>query len=66
MQIQLTNVLPEQRSALAANFGAIQTKPAETVGKFDVTINIETEIDAWKLFFSGADYCLAKMGRVKL
>ena len=66
MTIQLTNVSEEQRSALAANFGAMETKPAEQDGKFDVTIDINTEIDAWKLFFSGADYCLAKIGRVKL
>ena len=66
MQIQLTNVSPEQLEGLKKNFTELLWQPAETEGKFDTIIDINTEIDAWKLFFSGADYCLAKMGRVKL
>ena len=67
MTIQLNNCNPEQLEAIRKNFEAsVVISPAETEGKYDVTINLNTEIDAWKLFFSGADYCLAKMGRVKL
>lgn len=67
MQIQLTNVSPEQLEALRKNFDpSIVISDSEQADKFDCSFLIETEIDAWKLFFSGADYCLAKMGRVKL
>ena len=70
MQIQLTNVSPEQLEALKKNFVNCKVKGVEGTDvsniKYDVEFTLDTEIDAWKLFFSGADYCLAKMGRVKL
>jgi hypothetical protein len=65
--MELTNVSPEQLQALQSNFdNQIIIKPAEEKGKFDVTIPMNEEIDGWKLFFSGADYTLAKMGRSSL
>ena len=66
--MQLTNVSKEQLAGLQENFNEdeIFISPAEEKGKFDVNIQLHTELQAWKLFFSGADYCLAKMGRVKL
>jgi len=70
MQLTLTNVSPEQLNGLLKNFTDLAMEEticeAEQVGKFDVILKIDTEIDAWKLFFSGANYCLAKMGRVKI
>lgn len=60
----LTNVSAEQLTAIRKNFeDSIVISPSEDKGKYDVTINIHTEIDFWKLFFSGSDYCLNKMGR---
>jgi hypothetical protein len=62
----LHNISPEQLNALQSNFENLVIKPAEEKGKYDVQITLETEIDYWKLFFSGADYTLAKMGRSSL
>ena len=72
MQIQLNEANESQLAGLRENFESdmvvhtVLDEDCVPTGKYNVTLNIETEIDAWKLFFSGADYCLAKMGRVKL
>lgn len=61
MQIQLTNVSPEQLEALRSNFeDTMVISPAEDLGKYDVSINIKGEIDCWKLFFAGGEYVMAK------
>ena len=65
MRITLTNVSDEQLTALRNNFEDVFISPTSET-KSDVTLTIETELECWKLFFSGADYTLAKMGRVKL
>jgi hypothetical protein len=64
--MELTNVSPEQLQAIRNNFDTVVISEAEEKGKYDVQITLETEIDYWKLFFSGADYTLAKMGRSSL
>jgi len=55
MQLTLTNVSPEQLNGLLKNFTDLAMEEticeAEQVGKFDVILKIDTEIDAWKLFF---------------
>lgn len=68
MQIQLHNVSPEQLEGLKKNFDANEMviSNGEEQGKYDVSIQMKSELEAWKLFFSGADYTLAKMGRVKV
>jgi len=61
MQIQLTNVSPEQLEALRSNFeGTMVISPAEDLGKYDVSIEIRGEMEAWKLFFAGGEYVMAK------
>ncbi len=61
----LTNVSPEQLAGIKNNFtkDEIFVSPAEERGKYDVNIQLQTEISAWKLFFSGSDYCLGKLGK---
>lgn len=67
MQIILTNVSDSQYTALRSNFDSITANTSkDDPFKYDVTINFESEIDFWKLFFSGADYTLARFGRVKV
>ena len=53
----LTNVSSEQLQALQSNFeNQLVIKPSEEKGKYDVTFMLDFEKDAWKLFFSGADW----------
>jgi hypothetical protein len=54
--MELTNVSPSQLAALRNNFETVVISEAEEKGKYDVTIPMETELDAFKLFWSGADY----------
>ena len=61
MQIQLTNVSPEQLEALRSNFeGTMVISPAEELGKYDVSIEIRGEMECWKLFFAGGEYVMSK------
>ena len=61
MQIQLTNVSPEQLAALQSNFeNQIVINPSEDAGKYNASIQISNELDAWKLFFAGGEYVMAK------
>jgi len=62
----LTNVSPEQLAAIRNNFENIIVDIGDEGKGFNVTITLETELDYWKLFFSGADYTLVKMGRTSL
>jgi hypothetical protein len=64
MLIQLHDVNADQLAGLRENFETkLVISPAEEAGRFSVSFEINTEIDAWKLFFSGSDYCLVKMGK---
>jgi len=61
MQIQLTNVSPEQLEALRSNFeDQMVISPAEDLGKYDVSIEIKGEMECWKLFFAGGEYVMSK------
>lgn len=66
MQINLTNVNWDQLQGLKNNFESMIFTETEDVSKFDVSFDVNTEIDAWKLFFSGADYALAKLGKTNI
>ncbi len=63
--MQLTNVSPEQLEAIRKNFEAneIVISPGEENGKYDVTISMKNEIDAWKLFFAGGQFVMAKFSK---
>ena len=64
MQIQLTNVSPEQLEALRSNFeGTMVISPAEDLGKYDISIDVRGEMECWKLFFAGGEYVMAKFSK---
>lgn len=62
MQIQLHNVSPEQLEGLRKNFEAneIVISNGEENGKYDVSLQFNSEIHYWKLFFAGGEYVMAK------
>lgn len=60
MTIQLNDVTSEQLEGLRTNFENIVISNGENPNRYDVSFNLDTEIDAWKLFFSGSDYTLIK------
>ncbi len=64
MNVQLNNVNPDQLQGLRNNFESnLVITESEDHGKFNVSFDLNNEIDLWKLFFSGSDYCLAKFGK---
>jgi hypothetical protein len=63
MLIQLIAATPEQLAAIRNNFDTVVIAPSDDEGKYDVGVELNTPADAWRLFYSGADYCLAKMGK---
>ena len=62
MQIQLTNVSPEQLEALRKSFDSNEfiISASEENGKYDISIKMNGEFEAWKLFFAGGEYVMAK------
>lgn len=60
MQIQLTNVSPEQLEAIRSNFESHEMVISAREERYDVSIKINGEFEAWKLFFAGGEYVMAK------
>ena len=60
MQIQLTSCSPEQLEALRSNFGTDEMTISAGEESYNVSINMKGELEAWKLFFAGGEYVMAK------
>jgi hypothetical protein len=63
--MQLTNVSPEQLEAIRKNFEAneIVISNGEENGKYDVSIDLSNELQAWKLFFAGGSFVMDKFSK---
>ena len=60
MHLQLTNVTSQQLEAIRNNFETVVVSEAETTGNYDVSFEINGELEAWKLFFAGGEYVMDK------
>ena len=63
VKMELTNVSPDQLAAIRNNFETVVISEAEEKGKYDVSFPLENELDAWKFFFAGGDYVMAKFNK---
>jgi len=65
MQIQLHNVSTDQLEGLQKNFTEKEliVDTGSEGGKYNVSIQMNNELDAWKLFFAGGEYVMAKFNK---